>query len=1043
MAAELPRPGVEVIQVFRAVSPTVITPTLVPCVVGVAKQIVDVLVPNGTGGNSLNAQALITLPGFFLAKVAPGGPPLYTGLDTLSLVFSVNNGPAITVIFSDPTAAGLSPATVVDQVRRALADAGVTSVAAETVGSTQWRLRTVGVGEFQTIFITAATSAVVATTFGIGIGKTYAGIGLYNQFIVDVPQTNFPDPRHNLAELGIDPDSIRVFLATGNSTGLREASRTSAFDRRGEIDDPAYILGTVDINVATVPAYYGGGGTLDTTTLVVSVDGGPLQVVTFVAPASQAAVVSQINAGTVGLTAALVGAGPPSFLTLTSDSTGASASIRIDGASTSIAFLGLLAATYVGFSIEATDDGSGDLLTPLIRFDGLFPEVFTTTPTAAVITGSGGTFPIIVGGSLLLSDGQQPQTITITPGMSLAAVVAAINAVVGLAAGGFITASSFGGELRLTHSKTGTDSLIDIIGGSVVAELGHVVGITRGIASKPEPGDELWIDGSFFGNIVQVAPGGATDTLKIDRQVSISLNVGTNFYIIAKNLPGVASRPSPELIIDLNGDVKVKQEILRDTTGFPSYTLRAPIYLAYTAVRKDVSALAAQPGLLRLDDTVQLEDTLSPISTANPLALGLFFALLNAPGIQVTGLGVDAVSDDAPFGTVEAFTRAAEYLEGFEVYAIAPLTHDQTVGQVFKTHVDVMSQPGNKGERITLWNPSRPTTKLDTLVASNTNGNSSSPLSFDTGVTNLSALVLNAGINPVGTIPVSAGLFLDIASDAKNYSIASISGSIVTIRIVFAAGENDDGFYSTTDLNDPPLPSVLIEEAFSIKVRGAPLTTVSNQPDKQGIAETFAALGQTFGDRRFWMTLPDRAAATLEGLETLIDGFYLNAGIVGMIGQQPPQQSFTNFPMTGYTRVIGSNDFFNERQLNIMAAGGSYIIVQDAQGAPLISRFALTTDLTSIETRTDSITKVVDFSAKFLRRGLKNFIGRFNITQGFLDSLGSVIQGLLGFLVETGVLIGANLNNIIQDEDAPDTVLVDVTLDVPFPCNFIRLTLVI
>jgi hypothetical protein len=162
-----------------------------------------------------------------------------------------------------------------------------------------------------------------------------------------------------------------------------------------------------------------------------------------------------------------------------------------------------------------------------------------------------------------------------------------------------------------------------------------------------------------------------------------------------------------------------------------------------------------------------------------------------------------------------------------------------------------------------------------------------------------------------------------------------------------------------------------------------------------------------------------------------------------MMGQQPPQQSFTNFPMAGFTRVLGSNDTFTEKQMNIMAAGGTYIIEQSVAGGPLTSRMALTTDLTSIETRTDSITKVVDFVAKFLRTGLKNFIGRFNITQGFLDSLGSVLQGLLGFLVETGVLIGANVNNIIQDEDAPDTVLIDVTLDVPFPCNYIRLTLVI
>jgi hypothetical protein len=78
-----------------------------------------------------------------------------------------------------------------------------------------------------------------------------------------------------------------------------------------------------------------------------------------------------------------------------------------------------------------------------------------------------------------------------------------------------------------------------------------------------------------------------------------------------------------------------------------------------------------------------------------------------------------------------------------------------------------------------------------------------------------------------------------------------------------------------------------------------------------------------------------------------------------------------------------------------------------------------------------------------MRRSLRNFIGRFNITQGFLDTLGSVVQGVGGLLVETGVLIGFNLNNIVQDEDAPDTVLIDVTLDVPYPANFIRLTLVI
>jgi len=104
---------------------------------------------------------------------------------------------------------------------------------------------------------------------------------------------------------------------------------------------------------------------------------------------------------------------------------------------------------------------------------------------------------------------------------------------------------------------------------------------------------------------------------------------------------------------------------------------------------------------------------------------------------------------------------------------------------------------------------------------------------------------------------------------------------------------------------------------------------------------------------------------------------------------------------------------------------------------------ALTTDMTSVETRTDSINKVVDYTAKFMRGGLKNFIGRFNITSSFIDTLSHVCQGLLGFLQDTGVLIGSTLNNIVQDENSPDTVLIDITLDVPYPCNYIRLTLVI
>jgi hypothetical protein len=1024
MSVQLPQPGVEVIQEFQSASPSVITPTLVPNIVGVCKQVVGLNVSDGAGGTTLNPDALIQLPAQFTATAAGGSPPVYAGLNGLSLIVSLNNGPNVTVLFVD-TGSGLTPASVVAQVLAAFATAGVTTATAQTIGTTQWQLRTIGVGDFQTILIATGTSPAVLSAFGIGIGRTYRGISAYNQKVIEIPPISFPDPRDNLAELAVEQSSIRVFLSLGG-TSIRESLRTQSFLRNGEVNDAAFITGNVALSGLTLPADIGTG------TLIVSIDGGAAQTVIFANPANPAAVVSQAQAGLTGCTVTNTGG----FLRITSNSLGSTSSVTVTGG-TKAATLGVSGLTDTGESIAAIDDGDGDALTPVLRFA---LEDFTAAATAAVVTGSQAPTNPANNTTLVISDGQQTQTVVFNAVAGIADILTQINAVMAPATGGRITATNSGGFVRLTHSLLGTDSVIQIIGGTALSALDGggsptlAVGTYRGVPNVPFVGDELWINGEFFANIAQVTPGAVVTDLKVDKLVPISTNVGRTFYVVAKHLP-TSNRPTADLVIDGAGRVVLKQEQLRDVNGNTSGSL-ASIYLSYTAVRKDVTAVAAQPGLLVFDDTTTLDAALAPVDASNPLALGLFFALLNAPGIQVTGLGVDEVSADAPFGTLDGFSRAASFLEGKEVYAIAPLTNDATVHQVFSTHATVMSGPTEKGERVAIVNQSLPTTKAHTLVASG-EGDRVSGTVFDTGRGDLSALVLNAGVSPIGTIPASAGLFLDIASDSKRYSISAISGDLITIRTSFTAGDNDDGFYAVTNL-----PSPLIQEAFTVSVRGAALV-IAGVPDLDGMAETVAAVGRGYGNRRLWMTVPDQVAASINGIETLLEGFYAAACIAGMVGQQPPQQGFTRFPITGLTRVKGSNDKFNSRQLGVMAGGGAWVLIQEATGAPVISRHAITTDGTSIEVRESSITKIVDFTAKFLRRSLLNFIGRFNITQGFLDTLGQVIEGLGGFLIESGVLLGFNLNQIVQDVDQPDTVVVSVSLDVPFPCNFIRLTLVI
>lgn len=1148
MAAELPRPGVEVIQIFRTVTPTVITPTLVPCIVGACKQVVDVLSTSATGAPVLNPQALVPLQASLTAAAAVGVPPVYSSLTGLNLDLSLNNGPLVSVVFGGSP---LSPAQVVATVLAALSAAGVTAFTAQVVGTTQWRIISLAANKYQTIDVLASSSAVVLAAFGFAAGRIESGSSFYTQDITDILLASFPNPNNNLSQLAIDPATIRAFLYLGGSNGssaLLECLQTQSFLENG-IGTAASITGSVDLTGLTYATkavqsgsvdlttggLYGGVGSLDGKSIILTVNGvGPttLNLVGTTNAVSEAALLAAINVAYPGLTATadaithfltltdnlsgsthaiLVGAGTangtlgltpgsiagtngtvdgetlvisvnaqpnltvtftpgpvsvaellgqinavigavalavelpaPHHLNISTIGLGPNYSLQLISG-TSLTNLGLTAAPITSgvAGVQALDDGSGSPLTSLLSFPG---ADFTAAPTSATVTGTGSVAGGIADGlTLILDDGTGPQTLSFFGAVSHVLVTAQINGMFGAAVGGRILCTASTNFVVLTDTALGVESIINIVGGTALTALGLTVGIIRGLPYKPLSGDLLFVDGLPYATITQVAPGGDVDALKINQSVPVSNNVGTAWYITAANLSALnansgVSRPTPNLTVDSIGNALIKPEVLRDTRGNPVYPSNAQIYVQYQALRLDVSPSAVHPSLLSFGDTGSLATQLSPVTTDNPLALGVYFALLNAPGISVTALGIDAVSGEEPFGTVDAFTRAATYLEAFEVYGIAPLTHDGSVFQIFHTHVDTMSAPENKGERIVVIDPSVPTNLLDTLVASGTNGNTTStPNQLDTGVHNLGALLLANGMGGAGPYTVADGIFLDIG-DGKHYSVVNVIGTIAYLKTsAFAPGDNDDAFYATT-----ALPTPLISEVFAIRIRGAALKLLNGLPDLPNIALTVQKTAAGYADRRVWSLFPDKAAYTgSTGVEQIVDGFYMAAAIVGMVGKQPPQQSFTNFPMTGFTRVIGSQDTFGTRQLNTMAAGGVYIIVQDAPATPLISRMALTTDMTSIETRTDSVTKIVDFVAKFMRTGLKNFIGRFNITQGFLDSLGHVIQGLLGFLADSGVLIGSNLNNLIQDTSAPDTVLVDVTLDVPLPCNYIRLTLVI
>jgi hypothetical protein len=673
------------------------------------------------------------------------------------------------------------------------------------------------------------------------------------------------------------------------------------------------------------------------------------------------------------------------------------------------------------------------------------------TNMAAVVTAIGTGIPGVVasasGGSppqLILTTsatGQNTSVLLLASGTANATLGFSISAnTVGTGTDPTFTGLS-GTTLAFTFDSNPHNYVVSFVTNSLddaIYDINTIVGST--VASTDVTGLKLVITSplSGFASVVSIPTTSAgADTI-------FGISNSPSLYSGASQVAG-SGRPFPNAYLDNSSILHIGPEILRDlVTGNPldQQFNSSSLYIQYQALRLDVSPMAAQAGVLRISDPTTLGTVLNPLTDQNPLGLGLFLCMLNAPTYQVKGLGIDTVSAEAPYGTSDAWARAAAMLEAEEVYALAPLTQDPTIFGLWQTHVDTMSEPEEGGERIVFINPVVPTRANPVVALSGSEGSSTPTPNTFLADGNPATGLIAAGIPiPLTSIPETAGVYVTFTlnNQVVNYNVAGANGALITLRTTFVSpSTNADGFYETV-----PLTSSVIDAPYSLNVRGAPLVIPGSNPpltDYNAVSDTVGEANQAYHDRRVYSVFPDTVQVVVNGVTKNLPGFYACAAIAGMVAAQPPQQGFTNFPITGVTGVVGTSKFTKD-QLDVMAGGGTYILIQDVQNGPVISRHQLSTDLDSIETRELSITKVVDFVSKFLRTAVRKFIGVNVINQNLLDALGTTINAVLKFLESIGVLNGSTLNQIIQDANAPDTVLGSITLDVPYPCNYIMLTL--
>ena len=530
--------------------------------------------------------------------------------------------------------------------------------------------------------------------------------------------------------------------------------------------------------------------------------------------------------------------------------------------------------------------------------------------------------------------------------------------------------------------------------------------------------------GVLAGDVIVITSGGDAGSYTV-RSVTDNNDLQTNETFptaltgISYTITRVVSSDATPLNIPTStsgvvvGSTSITLPAALTTTVSPFGTVpivSAEVLVSYRALSEEQSA-----DLFEIDTIADLQATfgVNQIVPENVAVFGAFLALSNSvTSTNILGLTRDYLLTSELIAYGNAFTILALN----DIYAISVMTQNTSVHTALQAHVDGLSTPAEKLERVGIINR-----QLVTITSVTTGVTDATVDSTGLIIGSASSHFLTDGVVPGDYVEITAG------ATVGRYLIASVASQT-----------------SLTLTNASPAP-----------ISGGPLTGVSLYIDRNlqlsEQASVLAAYASTLADRRLVMTWPDIVSIPVGNTIRQLPGYFLNPAVGALTTGLPTQQGLTNLDVAVYSGVVHSTKYFTNDQLNTIAGGGVMIFVQSVLNqTPLFIRHQLTTDTSAIKFQEYSVTKNVDFIAKFIRQQHAPFIGQYNIVQATFDDLKTEANGILSYLTNNtrlpkigGVISGGTLTSIVQDPANIDGILETWTLSIPIPLNNLDITIVV
>lgn len=597
---------------------------------------------------------------------------------------------------------------------------------------------------------------------------------------------------------------------------------------------------------------------------------------------------------------------------------------------------------------------------------------------------------------------------------------------------------------RCESGADGVEGVVHFVGGTALPKLfGVTIGVTNskyyGRPHAAAPGDSLWYQGTQKALISTITPllvGTQSFTgalLKLSQEFNITTTY-PKWYMIAEDLTVIANRPAPEVTIDGTTDeVRIRQAVMYDSNGNPYQVAIYPTYVAYKALRLDVTQAATtqNPTLTAYAGLTELAADMN-LTSDNPLGMGLMKAMAVAPENVIYGLGLDEVSDAEPGGTYLSYARMLDFLATRDVYFMIVYSMDEDVHVLVKNHCEAMSAADVGKWRVAAFTEPFPTEEVPYLMGSGS-GNTvvtTDQLQCDVSELNLINAILAQGLNPAA-LTYDDGVFVRIEDQRGKWLVTSVDNvtNTATLSINFSYPDNSDGFYSTT------LPDQVVDKTVSLYLRGSVVTSVRDK------MTALADMAGKYESKRAILAMPDQCATSNStGGEERLSTFYALCDIAGTKAKFPTQEPLSGKQAETTSFVYNSNDVFPEKNGMDIAAAGGIMWFYNVGGVVRIWR-QKTTDTTSIEREEISIVSAIDYVSKYVSLALQPMLNK-NIDDTYLDELGILTESIRDYLENTKKCVRhIRITRMEQDTDDPTLVYVDMTVVPLYPAVEIRVQL--